>query len=244
VGKGKYRSDFNWLFDLWGLVMKKIVFIGDHFRTVFEKIISPIGAFLARIGIPPNFISVIGLILSITAGLVYATGSFFWAAWVVVLAGCCDTLDGILARSTGKETAFGAFFDSTLDRYSDMFILTGLVWVFAGGPLLWCAQETEISPYQSPLTVFFIIMAMVGSFMVSYTRARAEGLGVDCRVGFLQRPERIILLIIGSLMGSIPFVGLVLMKLTLLVLAVLSNLTAIQRMIYVRNQLAKERQIL
>ena len=87
MGKGKYRSDFNWLFDLWGLVMKKIVFIGDHFRTMFEKIISPIGTFLARIGIPPNFISVIGLILSITAGLVYATGSFFWAAWVVVLAG-------------------------------------------------------------------------------------------------------------------------------------------------------------
>jgi CDP-diacylglycerol--glycerol-3-phosphate 3-phosphatidyltransferase len=222
--------------------MAKIVFISKKYRETYYKIISPVGRFLGRLGIPPNVISVLGLILSILAGFVYSTGSFFWAAWVVVLAGCCDTLDGLLARSTGKGTAFGAFFDSTLDRYSDMFILMGLAWVFAGGPLLWQAQGSEASYFQSPLTVLFIIMAMIGSFMVSYTRARAEALGIDCKIGLMQRTERMILLIIGSLLGSFPFIGLILLKIALFLLAISSNITAIHRIVYVRNQIRKETQ--
>ncbi len=222
--------------------MAKIVLISKKYRETYYNIISPVARFLGRMGIPPNVISVLGLILSISAGFVYSTGSFFWAAWVVVLAGCCDTLDGVLAKSTGKGTAFGAFFDSTLDRYSDMFVLMGLAWVFAGGPLLWKAQGSETPHYQSPLTVLLIIMAMIGSFMVSYTRARAEGLGMDCKIGLMQRTERVILLVIGSLLGSLPFIGLVLLKLALFALAVSSNITAIHRIVYIRNQFQKETQ--
>ena len=96
--------------------------------------------------------------------------------------------------------------------------------------------------YASPWTVFIIVMAMAGFFMVSYTRARAQGLGVECKVGLMQRPERIVLLIIGSLLGSIPMIGLILLKITLILLAILSNFTAIHRIIYVRNQLLKENQ--
>lgn len=223
--------------------MKNIGIHYDHYKIQFEKIISKIGTLLAKTGISPNVISVMGLLLSLIAGFFYANRSFFWGAWVVVLAGCCDTLDGSLARSTGKETRFGAFFDSTLDRYSDMFILMGLVWVFAGGDPLWSAHETRISLYQSPLTVFFLVMAMIGSIMVSYTRARAEGLGVGCKIGFMQRPERIILLIIGTLLGSIPFVGMIILKFIIIILAIGANLTAIQRMIYVRTQLQKQHRL-
>ena len=177
--------------------MKKIVFINDKYRTMYYKIMNPVGGFISKTGIPPNMITILGLILSALAGFIYSTGSFFWAAWVVVLAGICDTLDGTIARSSGKGTAFGAFFDSSLDRYSDMFILVGLVWVFSGGPSLWLSPGMDESSLQSPITVLFIIMAMIGSFMVSYTRARAEALGVDCKVGLMQRTERVVLLVIG-----------------------------------------------
>jgi len=98
----------------------------------------------------------------------------------------------------------------------------------------------KAADFQSPLTVLFIILAIAGSFMVSYTRARAEGLGVNCEVGLMQRPERMTLLIIGSLVGSVPVIGPILMKLTLLLLAVLSNFTVLQRMVYVRKQLLKK----
>ena len=180
-----------------------------------------------------------GLALSAGAGVLYSQGRFFWAAWVVLFAGICDTLDGQIARQTNKNNPFGAFFDSTLDRYSDMFLFVGLAYYYAGGTSL----SLEIHGQASPWTVVVIILAIAGSFMVSYTRARAEGLGVQCKAGMMQRPERITLLIIGSLLGSVPAVGPLLMKLTLVVLAVSVNLTALYRMYYVRNHLAHESEV-
>ena len=162
---------------------------------------------------------------------------------VVALAGTCDALDGVLARRAHKNSTFGAFFDSALDRFSDVFILMGLVWYFAGGPILLESHEQDIAAFQSPWAVVYIIMAIAGSFMVSYTRARAGALGLDCRVGLMQRSERLTLLIIGSLLGAIPVIGLILIKSTLLVLALLSNFTAIQRIIYVRKQLLRENEV-
>jgi CDP-diacylglycerol---glycerol-3-phosphate 3-phosphatidyltransferase len=117
-----------------------------------------------------------------------------------------------------------------------MFLFVGLAYFYAGGhSFAWVETEGRASPW----TVVVIVLAIAGSFMVSYTRARAEGLGVQCKAGMMQRPERITLLILGSLLGSIPVVGAVLMKLTLLVLAVSVNLTALYRMFYVRNRLAQ-----
>lgn len=174
--------------------------------------------------------------LSAGAGLLYSQGRLFWAAWVVLFAGICDTLDGHIARQTSKNSPFGAFFDSTLDRYSDMFMFVGLAYYYAGGAAL---SPTEAQSQASPWTVITIVLAIAGSFMVSYTRARAEGLGIQCKAGMMQRPERITLLIIGSLLGAIPAVGALLMKLTLVVLAVSVNLTALYRMFYVRNELVR-----
>jgi len=214
--------------------MAKFVFISEKNRARYMRIIIPVGNFFARIGIHPNVLSISGFILSIVAGIVYSKGSFFWAAWVVVLAGTCDALDGQIARQANKNSPFGAFFDSALDRYSDMFPLLGLAYYFAGG---------QANGDTSPWTVIIIIFTIGGSFMVSYTRARAEGLGIECKKGLMQRPERVVLLIIGSLLGSIPKIGHVLIMFTLLVLAISSNLTAMYRIFLVRNQLVRENQV-
>jgi CDP-diacylglycerol--glycerol-3-phosphate 3-phosphatidyltransferase len=218
--------------------MAKFVFLSDKTKDRYLRVIGPVGNLFARLGVHPNALSIAGLILSITAGLVYSTGSFFWGAWVVALAGTCDSLDGRLARQTEKSSPFGAFLDSTLDRFGEMFVFLGLAWHFAGGAALTGYPDTGSSPSQSPAAVIFIILAIAGSFMVSYTRARAEGLGADCKVGWMQRPERVVLLIIGSLLASIPVVGRLVMVLTLLLLAILANVTAVQRIYHVRKQLA------
>ena len=211
--------------------MSEFTFLSDKNRERYLGIIQPVGNLLARLSVHPNILSLAGLILSMVAGVVYSTGAFFWAGWIVVLAGTCDVLDGQIARQTGKRSQFGAFFDSTLDRFGEVFIFLGLAWYFS-------------DRHQSPWVVLLIILAITGSFMVSYTRARAEGLGIDCKVGLMQRPERVTLLIIGSLVAPIPVIGPVLIKLTLLLLAVLSNLTAVQRMFYVKNQILKDKQAL
>ena len=216
--------------------MAQIVFISNRNRERYLRVVGPMGDFFARAGVHPNVLSLTGLVLSAGAGLLYSQGRFFWAAWMVLFAGICDTLDGHIARQTNKDGPFGAFFDSTLDRYSDMFLFVGLAYYYAGGTSF---SLSEIQGHGSPWTVVVIILAIAGSFMVSYTRARAEGLGVQCKAGMMQRPERITLLIIGSLLGSIPAVGPLLMKLTLLALAVSVNLTALYRMHYVRSQLAQ-----
>ena len=219
--------------------MARIVFISDKNRLRYLSAVGPVGDFFARAGVHPNVLSLTGLALSAGAGFLYSQGRFFWAAWVVLLAGICDTLDGHIARHTKKNSPFGAFFDSTLDRYSDMFLFVGLAYFYAGGYSLSAAKT---GGQASPWTVVVIVLAIAGSFMVSYTRARAEGLGVQCKAGMMQRPERITLLIIGSLLGSIPVAGPVFMKLTLLVLAASVNLTALYRMLYVRNRLAHEKE--
>jgi CDP-diacylglycerol--glycerol-3-phosphate 3-phosphatidyltransferase len=220
--------------------MTEFVFLSDKNRERYMRVIAPAGNLLARLDVHPNVLSLTGLILSVLAGLVYSTGSFFWGAWIVVLAGTCDALDGQLSRQTGKTSRFGAFFDSTLDRFGEVFIFMGLAWHFAGGASFLPGAAEKAPEFQSPLTVLFVIMAIAGSFMVSYTRARAEGLGINCTVGWMQRPERITLLIIGSLLGSFPVIGPVLMKLTVLLIAILSNFTAFQRIVHVRREFLRE----
>jgi len=206
------------------------------------KILSPVGNFLARVGVHPHILTVTGVVLSALAGLVYCNGSFFWAAWVLVLAGSCDALDGQIARQTDKKSQFGAFMDSTLDRYSDMFPLLGLAYYFAGGPAFYGSASGTQGGDCAYWTVIITVLAITGSFMVSYTRARAEALGMSCKKGLMQRPERITLLIIGSLLGAIPGIGTLLMKATLIVLALSTNVTAVHRMVYVKQQLLRENQ--
>jgi CDP-diacylglycerol--glycerol-3-phosphate 3-phosphatidyltransferase len=177
---------------------------------VFGAAIDRIVRWLALSRIHPNVLTFLGLVINIVAAYLFAAGSFRWAGAVVIGAAVFDMVDGRVARETNRVTRFGGFFDSVLDRYSDLALLMGLL------------------VYYASINRFFYVVltaiVMTGSVMVSYTRARAENTIPKCKVGFLERPERVVLLIIGALFDR--------MAPVLWVIAVLSNLTVIHRMIY------------
>jgi CDP-diacylglycerol--glycerol-3-phosphate 3-phosphatidyltransferase len=178
---------------------------------------------LARSGVSPNTLTVIGLLLSFLAAVVLALGFLFIGGLFVLFAGIFDMFDGAMARVLHRATTFGAFFDSTLDRYSESIILLGLLVYVLQRP----GFHSMFWPFANEQTwmIVFIFLAVVGSLMVSYTKARAEGLGLECKTGILARPERVVVLTVGLLTGTSIW--------AMAVLAVLSNLTAIERMVYV-----------
>lgn len=143
---------------------------------------------LATAGVHPNLLTAIGVCINIGCGVLFGVGEFFWAGIVLIVANLFDMLDGNVARLSGNVTKFGSFLDSTLDRLSDMVSFFGIMIFYAGN-----------SPQHSLLNVILGGIGMIASVMVSYTTARSESLGVKANVGFLQRPERIVLLIIGAL---------------------------------------------
>ena len=176
----------------------------------FGAIINRIVRWLALSKIHPNVLTFLGLLINIWAAWLFAKGEFRWAGVVVTGAAVFDMVDGRVARATDQVTRFGGFFDSVLDRYSDLALFMGLL-VY----------------YSSINRNFYIVLTaivMTGSVMISYTRARAENAIPKCKVGFLERPERVVLIIIGALTDH--------MAQVLWVIAVLSNWTVIQRMIY------------
>ncbi|MFQ5816754.1 MAG: CDP-alcohol phosphatidyltransferase family protein [Terriglobia bacterium] len=194
--------------------------IGRGGNWLLNKIVSGIAAS----GINPNLLTVLGLVVTAGAAVMFAFGGsaiiegraaeqarwFRWAAVVIFFAGFLDMADGPVARKLGRVTPFGAFLDSMLDRYSDMMLYIGLMVFYA-----------IINRF------FYVVLtavAMAGSFMVSYSRARAESLIPACRVGFMERPERLVLLIIGGLFNR--------MDPVLWVIAVLSTVTVIHRIVY------------
>lgn len=211
--------------------MPEFKIISNQFKTRFWDFADAAAGILAGMKLTPNALTFLGLALNGVAGLIYSTGAFFWGGCAALFAGVCDALDGALARKTGQASRFGAFIDSVFDRFGEIFIFLGLVWYFSGG--------YSFAAY-SPITALFTVLAVTGSMMVSYTRARAEGLGLECKVGLLQRPGRMIILILGSWLGALPDIGLLFMKATLFTLAVLSNFTAIQRILYVKKKLLEE----
>jgi CDP-diacylglycerol--glycerol-3-phosphate 3-phosphatidyltransferase len=176
----------------------------------FGKIIGAIVTGLALLGFSPNLLTFLGLVINIWAAFLFAAGSFRWGGIVVIGAGLFDMVDGRVARETNRVTKFGGFFDSVLDRYSDLGVLVGLLVYYAS--------------INRNFYVVLTAIVMTGTVMVSYTRARAENTIPRCKVGFLERPERVVLIIIGALFNRMPHV--------LWVLAVLSNVTVISRMIY------------
>ena len=173
---------------------------------------------LARFRISPNLVSLLALVAGLGAAALFALDRPVWAAVLVIVCGVLDVLDGKIAVNSNKKTLTGAIFDSTLDRYSEFFIYLGLAYHFRNGWGLWLP--------------FF---AFLGSAMVSYTRARAEGLGIDCRIGLMQRAERFILIIAGALIGRIFHVFDIAMIIVLTAIALVSNFTAFQRIFFVRK---------
>jgi CDP-diacylglycerol--glycerol-3-phosphate 3-phosphatidyltransferase len=212
-------------------------------RRVYLEIINPVLNLLVRMRIHPNTITTFGCLLSIVAGIIFSTGNFYLGGWTVALAGTCDILDGQLSRVTGKSSRFGAFYDSSLDRVSEAFIFMGLAWYFAGGQAIFWSPNAGHPDSYSPLVVMLIFLTIMGSFVTSYVRARAEAMGITCDSGRMQRTERFVLLLVASALGSIPEIGVLLMKISLAVFAVLTNITAIHRFFYVRKILLHEKNI-
>jgi CDP-diacylglycerol--glycerol-3-phosphate 3-phosphatidyltransferase len=178
---------------------------------------------LARLGINPNVVTILGLLLSIVTALVIASGHIRAGGALVLFAGIFDMLDGAMARVSNAATTFGAFLDSTLDRYSESIILGGLLFYALQRPGLHEALWPWANEQQWMIVLVFV--AAVGSLMVSYAKARAEGLGLECKTGLLARPERVVILALGLLTGTTIW--------ALMLLAVLSHVTAIERIVHV-----------
>jgi CDP-diacylglycerol--glycerol-3-phosphate 3-phosphatidyltransferase len=179
-----------------------------------EKIILLIVRALALSKIHPNMLTFIGLLINVYAAILLAAGKFFSAGLVIIGAGVFDMVDGRVARQTNRVTRFGGFFDSVLDRYSDLLLLMGLLVYYAS--------------IGRNFYVVLTAVVMTASVMISYTRARAENTVPSCKVGFLERPERIVLFIIGALFDR--------MAPVLWVIAVLGNITVIHRMVHTWEQ--------
>ena len=185
---------------------------------------------LASAGVHPNILTTIGVCINVGCGVLFGFGEFFWAGIVLIVANLFDMLDGNVARLTGNVTRFGGFLDSSLDRLSDMVAFLGIMIFYASN-----------TPQHSLLNVTLAGIGMLGSVMVSYTTARSESFGVKANVGFLQRPERVVLLIIGALStfpNSASFFANR-MPQVLWVLAIGSMWTFIHRMFFIWKELRR-----
>lgn len=201
----------------------------DFLQKVIYVIINPIIKGMMKIGITPNFITTTGFVLNLvaTAMFIYAaevaeTEAFAWIGWaggVILFAGLFDMMDGRLARMDGMSSTFGALWDSTLDRYSELCTLFGICYY-----LLMQQNEWE---WAGVVT----FAAMVGSVMVSYVRARAEGLDIECKVGLMQRPERVVVTAVGAIFCGV-CANVWVLVVPMIIIAVLANITAFWRVIH------------
>ena len=210
----------------------------DRLRDLAHAALRPVVLALVGAGVGPDAVSIAGLGLSVVAGLSYFEGAFRVGSLMLLLAGLCDLLDGEIARARKSVSVFGAFLDSTLDRLADGALLLGIAGFYlanlvelAHSPGRVLAELSRgLEPRTWAVVALTAMVAGVGSFLVSYTRARAEGLGLECKVGWFERPERMLLLMIAGFFGVGPA-----MPGALLLLAVLSFVTAGQRIRHVHR---------
>jgi CDP-diacylglycerol--glycerol-3-phosphate 3-phosphatidyltransferase len=187
--------------------------IGRGGKFILDQIVKILSFFK----INPNILTFTGVVISFWAAWNFGHGRLFRGGLIVILAGLFDMLDGEVARVSRSETRFGAFYDSVIDRYSDIILLQGL--------MVWYARNQRLG------YVVLVGVVFMGAVMTSYARARAESLIPTCKVGFMERPERIVLLIIGALANR--------MEAVLWILAVLGNWTVISRIFYTRKELPR-----
>jgi len=228
----------------------------EYGQEFIYKLINPIIKLFIHLGITPNMITSMGLILNIVAAGILMYGAEYgsrndlryigWAGVVILLAGVFDMMDGRLARMGNLSSKFGALYDSVLDRYSELFMFLGICYYLISHDYF--------------LSSMFAFIAMMGSVMVSYTRARAEGLGVDCSVGWMQRPERILIIGISAILCGvfsyffggdfkIPLFSLVnfetisIFTFPLSILAIMANQTALKRLRHSKKELEAEESV-
>lgn len=188
-------------------------------RRIADMIVGP----LARTSITPNMLTVVGLMLSALTALILAQGWFLVGGLLLLVSGVFDMFDGALARVQNSRSTFGAFFDSTLDRLAEAGVGLGVAWYYL-------AQIAVVPPAQRTgfeVNAMLVFVMIVGSLMISYTRARAEGLGLECKIGLVARPERVVILALGLLFGHTTTV------LALVLLAVSTLGTTLQRIYHV-----------
>ncbi|MFP3949246.1 MAG: CDP-alcohol phosphatidyltransferase family protein [Gemmatimonadota bacterium] len=191
-------------------------------RDPVYRILDPATRWLIRMGVHPNAISILGVVATLGAGYLYHEDHVRTAGLFVLLGGLFDIFDGRVARESEKASRFGSFFDSTLDRFSEIIVFIGLL-------SLYNTYGTQLADIWM---IYVILLAAGGSLMVSYTRAKAEALGIPCTVGFMQRAERIVLLGLGSILFGLAWNGAVLSWI-IVILAVTTNYTAFQRIWWV-----------
>ena len=199
--------------------------IPQRVKDGFVKMIGPLARLLIKRGVHPNAITTVGTLVVIVSGVAFGVGAIRWGGLLLLLSGIFDLLDGQVARQGGKITTFGAFFDSTLDRIGEGAVFSGLIFYFLSGPLPSILKTRAVVAG---------LVALVASFLVSYTRARAEALGVENRVGIAARAERILLLGLPALvLGAGPGRPGVVLFWIVAVLAFVSAITVIQRVVHV-----------
>ncbi len=217
----------------------------DALQQLIYKVINPLVYGMIKIGITPNVVTTIGFLGNVLAAalLVYASiqetviDQFYWIAWsgaTIIIFSLFDMLDGQVARLGGMITTFGAMYDSVLDRYCELFTLGGITYYL---------METG---YEIGAIITFL--ALIGSIMVSYVRARAEGLDIECKIGFMQRPERVVVTSVATLACGIyganavapVFDPMLILIVAMGIIAVFANLTAFARIMHCRKQLMKK----
>jgi CDP-diacylglycerol--glycerol-3-phosphate 3-phosphatidyltransferase len=208
----------------------------ERLRPGTHALLAPVTGALVGLGVRADHVTVVGTFVSLAAAVAFFEGMFRTGAGLLALSGLCDILDGEVARRVGVQSRFGAFLDSTLDRFADSVVLAGIAGFYLMHlvelvlqPQLAVAEiGRELLPTTWARVSLTAVGALIGSVLVSYTRARAEGLGLECKVGWFERPQRMVLLIVAGAFGVGPW-----MSGALLLLVVLSFVTAGQRVAHV-----------
>src|SRR5690606_18888602 len=194
----------------------------ESLRGWLYRVLHPLTDLLAANRVHPNLLTTLGFLVTVSSGIAFHQHEVRVAGFLILLGGLFDILDGRVARLTELGSKFGAFYDSTLDRISEIVVYIGIL-------SLYNDYRLELGDVGM---IYLIMLAMAGSLMISYTRARAEALGLDCRVGLMPRAERVVLIGLSSLLFGEAWDGLVL-KGVIFILAILTNITAFQRIVWV-----------
>ena len=197
--------------------------VPDWMETGYLRLIDPVADWLVKHRVHPNTITVFGTLCTVSGGIIYATGHIKTGGWLLGLTALFDVLDGTVARRSNLSSTFGAFLDSTLDRLSDGFVLGGLAVFYATSP----------NHGSVPLMVT-ALLGLIGAFLTSYTRARAEALGLDAKVGLIQRPERVFLMSAPQALFGLVLNGWVL-AVIIATLTVTAWITVVQRVMFVHT---------
>ncbi len=204
-----------------GLIIKLSENVSAFARRLIEprlnSLLQPLVLYLSKKEVHPNILTITGLFLNGIAAFLFYKGFFKSAGFLTLFAGIFDMLDGKVARTLNKKSVFGALLDSTIDRYSELITYTALVLYYKSNSVF----------------IFTVMLSAIGSTMVSYIRARAEALNIECKVGIMQRPERVFVLGVGALLCGSSKAFLI----PLLIIGLYSNITAIQRLLYAKKQI-------